>query len=89
VILENIIYTNALSKNDPLNIYINSSAENELVITNSIHEKTVVQNYDVDDGLDNLMNKYRILNAGAIVINEKEGRRTLLLPLFEKKEEEV
>ena len=89
VILENIIYTNALSKNDPLNIYINSTADNELLITNSIHEKTVVQNYDVDDGLDNLMNKYRILNAGDIVIDERDGRRTLLLPLFDKKEEEV
>jgi len=86
VILENIIYTNALSKTDPLNIYIYSTENNELAIVNTQHEKTVVQNYDVDDGLDNLLNKYRILNEGNITITENEGKRTLLVPLFDKME---
>ncbi len=89
VILENIIYTNALSKNNPLSISISSTSNNELVIANTIHEKIVVQNYDVDDGLDNLLNKYRVLNAGSITIDEKEGKRILLLPLFNKKEGEA
>lgn len=89
VILENIIYTNALSKNNPLGISISSTGNNELAIANTIHEKIVVQNYDVDDGLDNLLNKYRVLNAGSIIIDEKEGKRILLLPLFNKKEGEA
>jgi two-component system, LytTR family, sensor kinase len=88
VILENIIYTNALSKTNPLSITI-SAVDNELVIVNTIHEKTVVQNYGIDDGLDNLLTKYKILNAGNISISEKEGKRFLLLPLFTKKEVEV
>jgi two-component system LytT family sensor kinase len=86
VILENIIYTNALSKNDPLGIYIHSTENNQLAVINTVHEKTVIQNYDVDDGLDNLLNKYRILNEGNISIAEKDGKRTLLVPLFDKKE---
>lgn len=86
VILENIIYTNALCKDNPLSIAISKTTNNELMVVNTIHEKIVVQNYDVDDGLDNLMNKYRVLNAGKIVIEEKEGKRILLLPLFNKKE---
>jgi two-component system, LytTR family, sensor kinase len=87
VILENIIYTNALNKNNPLRITITTSQNNELAITNSIHEKTVVQNYDIDDGLDNLIKKYKMLNAGEITIKETGNIRTILLPLFNKKEE--
>ncbi|WP_460559698.1 sensor histidine kinase [Ferruginibacter profundus] len=89
VILENIIYTNALSKTNPLSIVITSTDNNELSIVNTMHEKTVVQNYGVDDGLNNLLKKYKILNAGNIIINEKEGKRFFLLPLFNKKEAEA
>ena len=86
VILENIIYTNALNKNNPLVISISAANENDLSIVNSVHEKIVVQNYDVDDGLDNLMNKYKMLNARNIYITEQDNKRTLLLPLFDTKE---
>ena len=86
VILENIIYTNALNKNNPLVISITAANESDLSIVNSVHEKIVVQNYNVDDGLDNLMNKYKMLNARNIYINELDNKRTLLLPLFDTKE---
>lgn len=86
VILENIIYSNALSKTNPLAINISGSGENDLMIVNTIHEKTVVQHYNPDDGLDNLLNKYRMLNTDGIVISEKGNKRILSLPLFNKKE---
>jgi two-component system LytT family sensor kinase len=86
VILENIIYTNALSKNNPLRINIFSNGDNELSVTNSLHEKSVVQNYNIDDGLDNLLNTYKILNTTGILIDESDNKRTLLLPLFDKNE---
>lgn len=86
VILENIIYTNALSKSNPLTINISSYNSNELSVVNSIHEKTVVQNYNIDDGLDNLLNKYKMLDAGDITITEQNNKRMLLLPLFNKNE---
>ncbi|MES2777547.1 MAG: histidine kinase [Bacteroidota bacterium] len=86
VILENIIYTNALSKTDPLHIRISSANEHEVMVTNSIHGKTVVQNLNIDEGLDNLLNKYRMLNADNVVIHEDGRNRTLHLPLFDEKE---
>jgi two-component system, LytTR family, sensor kinase len=86
VILENIIYTNALSKNNPLTININITNDNKLSVANTIHEKKVVQNYNIDDGLDNLLKKYKMLNAGEITITEQNNTRILLLPLFDKKE---
>jgi two-component system, LytTR family, sensor kinase len=82
VILENIIYTNALSKTNPLHITITSTDSDELSIVNSVHQKTVVQNYNVDDGLDNLLNKYKMLNAADISIHETGNIRTIVLPLF-------
>jgi hypothetical protein len=86
VILENIIYTNALSKTDPLTIHIRSANGIELMVLHSLHKKTVMQNLDVDDGLDNLINKYKMLKGGKIRINENENNRTMWLPLFNSKE---
>lgn len=85
VILENIIYTNALSKSNPLTIKIYCEEE-ELIIKNSVHEKTVVQNYQVDEGLDNLLNKYRMIDGGEIRIDETSNKRIISLPLLERKE---
>jgi hypothetical protein len=52
VILENIIYTNALSKQQPLQIKItqdDSRIPRDLAHT--VHEKTIVQNLNQDEGL--------------------------------------
>ena len=83
VILENIIYTNALSKKEPLTIQITSDDHAYLVIRHSLHEKIIVQNLDMDEGLDNLINKYRLLNNEEIQVNEIAGQREIKLPLFE------
>ncbi|HMG69026.1 MAG TPA: histidine kinase [Chitinophagaceae bacterium] len=85
VILENIIHNNALSKTDPLKIHITSTDHNHLAITNTIHKKNITVNIE-DDGFENLVKKYEILNAEQILIHEEEGERSLLLPLFDKKE---
>jgi two-component system, LytTR family, sensor kinase len=87
VILENIIYTNAMDKSNPLTILIESENEGSIKITNSVHQKTVLQNLNVDDGLDNLINKYKMLKNEEILIQENDEIRTLILPLFDKKEE--
>ncbi len=82
VILENIIYTNALSKKEPLTIDIKSDGINHLIITHSLHEKIIVQNLDQDEGLDNLINKYRLMNMKEIVVTETTDKRVITLPLF-------
>lgn len=83
-ILENIIYTNALSKYEPLTIHITSN-EKFLRIEHSLHEKKVVQHLNEDDGLDNLVNKYRLLNKEEISIIESHMSREIVVPIFEPK----
>jgi len=83
VILEHIIYTNALSKKEPLKIIIHADEKDQLVITNTVHEKTIVQNLNIDEGLDNLITKFRLLNAVEISINEDKEFHEIRLPLFE------
>jgi LytS/YehU family sensor histidine kinase len=82
VILENIIYTNALSKKEPLTILITADQEGRLVITHTLHEKIIVQNLNLDEGLDNLMTKYRLINNEEILVNENPLQRIITLPLF-------
>jgi len=82
VILENIIYANALSKVDPLTIHISAGEMNQLSVVHSVHKKKGSPNLDADDGLDNLVSKYKILQAGDILIHEDDRERSLTLPLF-------
>jgi hypothetical protein len=83
VILENIIYTNALSKKEPLTILITADDHKHLIIRHSLHEKTIVQHLSLDEGLDNLLNKYRLMNMEEINITESSSQREFVLPLFD------
>ncbi|HSF89807.1 MAG TPA: histidine kinase [Saprospiraceae bacterium] len=83
VILENIIYTNALSKKEPLRISITGASNGRLIITHSLHEKIIVQNLSLDEGLDNLITKYRLMNMQEVEVTETEKQRIISLPLFE------
>jgi LytS/YehU family sensor histidine kinase len=89
VILENIIHNNALSKSDPLMIHISLQGDKQLSVVNTLHKKNISSQVNEDDGFDNLEKKYQILNAGPIVVQEGNGQRALLLPLFDKKEDAV
>ncbi len=86
-ILENIIYTNGLSKDNPLTITITSEENDKLSVVNSIHPRIVVQDFNIEEGLNNLLSKYDMLNAGAISIHQDDNERTLLIPLFDNEEE--
>lgn len=88
VILENIIYTYALDKVNPLSIRIYADNEKELCIANSKQEKIIRQNLNVDEGLDNLIIKYKMLNAPAVSIIEEPDERKLRLAFVNQQEEE-
>ena len=81
VVLENIIYSNAISKENPLVISI-SAANDEIIITHSVHEKKIVQSFYIDEGLHNLSDKYKLLKAGEIEISEENQIKTIRLPLI-------
>jgi two-component system, LytTR family, sensor kinase len=89
VILENIIQNNAVSKSDPLIIHISLQNDHQLSVVNTLHKKNISAQVTEDDGFDNLEKKYKILNAGPISIQEANGERALLLPLFDKREDAV
>ena len=40
---------------------------------------------DFEAGLDNLVTKYRLLNAAEVVIKDEERQRSIFLPLIENR----
>jgi hypothetical protein len=89
VILENIIYTNALNKDKPLHIRIYGTRDNRLCIANSKQEKIIRQNLNVDEGLDNLVVKYKMLNAPPVTIIDEQDERKLFLAFIDRQEEVI
>ena len=86
VVLENIIYSNALRKDNPLSISIFGNGETHLAVRNNIQQKSGVPDGEAEDGLVNLVKKYKILGDAEVVIEEDPATRTLYFPLFEPKE---
>jgi LytS/YehU family sensor histidine kinase len=85
VLIENAFTQNSMSKTEPLLITICSKGENEVLIRNNRKPKMVSNAIDFEAGLDNLVTKYRLLNAANVVIKDDEKSRTVFLPLIEKK----
>jgi hypothetical protein len=84
VIIENAILQNAFSKTAPLRIEIYSGNKGDLLIKNNIQSKIVTEAVDYETGLDNLVNKYRLLNHSSISIEELNTERIIRLPLMIK-----
>jgi two-component system, LytTR family, sensor kinase len=82
VILENIIYRNAFSKASPLFVRISSCGDDKLVIENNQQLKQANDSADYEEGLDNLVNKYQLLNRGKVEILETASQRKIILPLI-------
>jgi sensor histidine kinase YesM len=86
VIIENAILQNAFSKSSPLTIHIHADNDGTLIVRNNIQPKIITEAVDYESGLDNLVNKYRLLNHTSIVIEEKNSERIIRLPLIIKNE---
>ncbi|MBX3252767.1 MAG: histidine kinase [Chitinophagaceae bacterium] len=82
VILENIIYTNAAIKSSPLSLFIYNE-KNKLIIQNSLQNKILSNEAYLEEGLDNLIAKYRLLGGMEINVQESAFERTIILPLFD------
>ncbi|MBL7727032.1 MAG: hypothetical protein JNM68_05075 [Dinghuibacter sp.] len=88
VLLEHIIYHNALNKDNPLELVI-ETRNHCLAVSNTLHPKTVVQAYPAADALENLLQQYEMLGGGTIEITEQKGVCTFLLPLFHANNEKI
>lgn len=86
VIIQNAISQNAFSKSQPLKIHIHAKNDGSLVIRNNVQPKIITEPVDYESGLDNLVNKYRLLNHTSIHIEEKTDERLIRLPLITKNE---
>ncbi|MCW3073043.1 MAG: hypothetical protein JWP69_112 [Flaviaesturariibacter sp.] len=84
MLIENIITQNAISKKEPLQIEIKSSARS-LTVTNSILTK-LNTSAGKDAGLENISNKYRLLSLKGLTIETSETERIIYLPLIKKEE---
>jgi LytS/YehU family sensor histidine kinase len=85
VLIENAFTQNSMSKAEPLLIRICSDGNNEVVVRNNRNPKMVSNAIDFEAGLDNLVTKYRLLNAADVVIKDEERQRSIFLPLLEKR----
>lgn len=84
IVLENIIYRNAFSKAEPLGIAIRTLRDGSLVVTNTVQPKPVAgDGPDQEEGLDDLVGKYRLLGGPGIVIHETPACRSVHIPLIE------
>lgn len=86
VILENIIYTNTATRSSPLMLEISSDDDQTLLITNSVQSRMRKDTGGFEEGLDNLITKYKLLHASGVTVHESETERTIVLPLLDKKE---
>lgn len=84
VVLENIIYSNAISKENPITIHIDAAGADALVITNSVHEKIIIESPNDQEGLDNLIKKYELLKAGNVAVLEEKRKRMIRLPFIKQ-----
>ena len=87
VIIENAINLNAISKSSPLKVAISTDNNGMLAVYNNVQPKIVTEIMDHDAGLDNVVNKYRLLNESKVVIQETDKERIILLPLLTRNEE--
>ena len=83
VLIENAFTQNSMSKTKPLFIAIRSNGA-DLLVQNNRQPKAIGHAIDFESGLDNLVTKYRLLNAGDVIIKEEKAQRRIFLPLIEK-----
>jgi LytS/YehU family sensor histidine kinase len=85
VIMENAVAQNAFSKTSPLLLSI-SVIEGNLVIRNTMQRKIGAELMDLESGLDNLIEKYRLLHQAPIKIVDDTEERIIQVPLITNKE---
>lgn len=87
VLIENAFTQNSINKSNPLHISIASNDDTVLIVRNNVQPKVVTEMIDAEVELDNLVNKYQLLNQAPVVIDEGKTERTIRVPLINQKEE--
>jgi LytS/YehU family sensor histidine kinase len=88
-IIENAITQNTISKSSPLQISIAAKGNGILEVINTLQPKQMTAELDTEAELDNLVNKYELLNEQKVIITDTASQRLIQLPLIINKEEAV
>jgi hypothetical protein len=58
-----------------------------LIICNNVQPKMIKENFDLENGIDNLVNKYQLLSLTAVSVEDSATERIIKLPLLTQKKE--
>lgn len=86
MLFENAFNLNTISKENPLRISIRSVESGWLEIKNNIQAKLGSDIQANKEGLDNIINKFRLLCQQTVTIEESAAHRVIRLPLIKKEE---
>ncbi len=87
VIIETAFSQNILSKANPLLISIASQENGSLVVEHNLQPKSITGELDFEEGLDNLIKKYELMNLPIAVTEGSTGKRVIHVPLVQLKGE--
>ncbi len=86
ILFENAFNLNSISKEKPLRVSIRSLEDGWLEIKNNIQAKLGSDDQAHMEGLDNIINKFRLLCQQTVTIDDSATHRTIRLPLIKKEE---
>lgn len=90
LLVENTYTANTISKDSPLNIHISSLGEHWLQLQHNVQQKIRVGIQESEPaGLDNIINKYRLLCRQTVSVRQTENQRIIQLPLIAPEETTV
>jgi len=87
VIIERAFTQNTVQKNSPLKIFITTSSTGMIVIKNNTQVKQTNEPVSNEEGIENLVLKYQLLNQPPVIIEQDDCNCCIFLPLIDKKEE--
>jgi LytS/YehU family sensor histidine kinase len=86
-IIENSFTQNTISKSSPLLIKIAVKEHDTLIISNNVQPKMIREHFDLENGIDNLVNKYHLLSLEGVSVQDSPSERVIKLPLLTQKKE--
>jgi sensor histidine kinase YesM len=80
MLVENAVKHNIMQKDQPLNISITTAEGPRLIVSNNLQRKKRISSNKV--GLNNIVNKYKLLKQEDILVQEDEKIFAIVLPLI-------
>jgi two-component system LytT family sensor kinase len=86
VLVEHAYNANMISKDHPLHIHIYTPEHGWMEVKNNIQKKIADENTADNTGIENIINKFRLLCQQSVLIKEIDGQRIIRIPLIPEPE---